>query len=212
MGSLQYIVGYVVHKLYSKFKFSKNKDFTYSKQCLSKLLYCKIDSDDTETLINAKDWGGLWRVNETVENILTECEKIFRSFTPEFRLVIKYSELVQEMQANSIIISIYDSVCYNMEPKVNKELSLNLLESILELFVKVQMFSFEIGNEIFRLEIRFLIYKLFLSKNISLALLDHHSTVAEKCQENIWQEKFLNRKSSFQSKNLASNLKLTFPI
>ena len=176
------------------------------------MLYCKIDSDDTETLINAKDWGGLWRVNETVENILTECEKIFRSFTSEFRLVIKYSELVREMQANSIIISIYDSLCYNMEPKVNKELSLNLLESILELFVKVRMFSFEIRNEIFRLEIRFLIYKLFLSKNISLALLDHHSTVAEKCQENIWQEKFLNRKSSFQSKNLASNLKITFPI
>ena len=32
--------------------------------------------------------------------------------------------------------------CYSIEPKVNKELSLNLLECMLELFVKVQMFSF----------------------------------------------------------------------
>ena len=49
---------------------------------------------------------------------------------------------LQEMQANSIIISNYDSLCYSIEPKVNKELSLNLLESMLELFVKVWMFSF----------------------------------------------------------------------
>ena len=106
------------------------------------MLYCKRDSDDTRTLINAKDRGRLWRINETVQNIFIACEKIFRSFTSAFRLVFKYSELVQEMQANSIIISNYDSLCYRIEPKVNKELNLNLLESMLELFVKVPMFSF----------------------------------------------------------------------
>ena len=42
--SLQYIPGYVVHKLYTKFKFSKNKDSEYSKQCSSILLCCKTDS------------------------------------------------------------------------------------------------------------------------------------------------------------------------
>ena len=99
------------------------------------MLYCKRDSDDTRTLINAKDRGRLWRINETVQNIFIACEKIFR-------LVFKYSELVQEMQANSIIISNYDSLCYVIELKVNKELSLNLLESMLELFVKVHTFSF----------------------------------------------------------------------
>ena len=55
LKSLQYITVYVVHKLYSKFKFSENKDCIYSKQCLSVLLCCKIDSDDTQTLINPKD-------------------------------------------------------------------------------------------------------------------------------------------------------------
>ena len=38
-----------IHKLHSKFKFSKNKDCVYSKQCLSILLCYKIDSDDTQT-------------------------------------------------------------------------------------------------------------------------------------------------------------------
>ena len=93
MKKFQYVVAYVVHKLYSKFKFSKNKDSVYSKPCLSILLYRKIDSDGTKTLINAKDRGGLWRANETVQNIFIECEKIFRSFTSEFRLVVKYTEL-----------------------------------------------------------------------------------------------------------------------
>ena len=86
MKNFKYIVGHVVHKLYSKFKFSKNKDCVYSKQCLSILLCCKIDSDDTQALINTKDRGGLWRVNETVQNIFIEFEKIFRSFTSAFRL------------------------------------------------------------------------------------------------------------------------------
>ena len=139
---LQYIVGYVVHKLYSKFKFSKNKDCVYSKQCLSILLCCKIDSDDIQRRVNAQDRGGFWRVNETIQNIFIVCEKIFPSFTLAFCLVFKCSELVQEMQANSIIISNYDSLCYSIEPKVNKELSLNLLESMLKLFVKVHTFSF----------------------------------------------------------------------
>ena len=107
---------------------------------------CKIDSDDTQTLINSKDQGGLWRVNETAQNII-ECEKMFRSFTSEFRLVFKYSELVQEMQANSIIISNYDSLCYSTESKVNEELNLNLLEIMLELFVKVQLFSRDIKEK-----------------------------------------------------------------
>ena len=123
LKSLQHIIGYVVHKLYSEFKFSKNTDCVYSKQCVSILLCCKIDSDDTQTSINAKDRGGLWRVNETAQNIFLECEKIFPSFTSELRIVLKYSALVQEMQANSIIISNYDSLCYSIEPKVNKELS-----------------------------------------------------------------------------------------
>ena len=84
MKKFQYVVAYVVHKLYSKFKFSKNEDSVYSKPCLSILLYWKIDSDGTKTLINAKDRGGLWRANETVQNIFIECEKIFHSLHQYF--------------------------------------------------------------------------------------------------------------------------------
>ena len=69
------------------------------------------------------------------------CENI-SLFHISISLVFKSPGLVQKMQANSTIISNYESLCYSIEPKENKELSLNLLESMLELFVKVQMFSF----------------------------------------------------------------------
>ena len=110
--------------------FQKKKDCDYSKQCLSILLCCKIDSDDIQRRVNAQDRGGFWRVNETIQNIFIVCEKIFPSFTSAFCLVFKCSELVQEMQANSIIISNYDSLCHSIDPNVNKELSLNLLKSM----------------------------------------------------------------------------------
>ena len=75
---------YVVHKLYIKFKFSSNKDSEYSKQCSSALLCCKTDLDSPQTLINSQDRGELWRVNDNVQNIFTECEK--KIFFVHFKL------------------------------------------------------------------------------------------------------------------------------
>ena len=98
--SLQYIVGYVVHKLYTKFKFSRNKDSEYSKQCSSILLCCKTDSDSTQTLINSQDRGGLWRVSDNVLNIFLDYEKIFRLSTSNFQKVVNSAKLVQEMQGS----------------------------------------------------------------------------------------------------------------
>ena len=56
--SLQYTAWYVVNKLYTKFKLSKNKGSEYSKQCSSVLLCCKPDADSIQTLINSQDCGG----------------------------------------------------------------------------------------------------------------------------------------------------------
>ena len=52
LKSLQYVIGYVVHKLNSKFKLSESKDCVYSKQCVSIFLCCKIDFDDTQTEVD----------------------------------------------------------------------------------------------------------------------------------------------------------------
>ena len=56
--------------------------------------------------------------------------------------VINSAQLVQEIQGSPCVISNFDALCYNIEPKVNKEISLNLLEIMLLLFTKVRAFSF----------------------------------------------------------------------
>ena len=96
----------------------------------------KVDSDDTtQILITARDKGGLWKVG----TIFLECEKIFRSFTLQFQPI---QNLVQNMQNNSIVISAFNCLCYGIEPRVNKDISFNLLENMLTLFTTVRYFSY----------------------------------------------------------------------
>ena len=57
----------------------------------------KVDSDDTQILVTARDKGGLWKVNEFAGTIFLECEKIFQSFTSQFRPILKCSGLVKKM-------------------------------------------------------------------------------------------------------------------
>ena len=75
----------------------------------------KVDSDNTQTLVTARDRGGLWKVNELIATIFLECEKIFRSFTSQFQPELKCSDLVQKIQTNSGVISNFNSLYYYIE-------------------------------------------------------------------------------------------------
>ena len=142
--ALQYIAGYVIHKLYQKFKLKANKKSmdNYFQQYISILFECKVCSDDTQLLVNSKDRGGLWKVNTTMLNIFMECERIFRSFTLNFQSSLNCRDIVREMQSSFVFISSYDSICYNVKPEVNREICFNLLENILTLFTRVRSFSY----------------------------------------------------------------------
>ena len=104
--------------------------------------FITLDSEDTQTLVTAQDRGGLWKVNEFVGTIFLECEKIFRFFTSQFQPVLKCPDLVQKMRTNSIVISNFNSLCYDIELNINKEISFNLLENTLTLFTTVRSFSY----------------------------------------------------------------------
>ena len=53
--SLQYIADYIVHKMYTKFKFSKNCKSDDSQQTLSILKACNVEHDDSQTLVNLNE-------------------------------------------------------------------------------------------------------------------------------------------------------------
>ena len=93
-------------------------------------------------MINSHDREELWRVNDNVQNIFIEYEKIFHLSTSNFQTVINSAQLVQEMQGCPCVISNFNALCYDIESRVNKEISLNLLENMLLLFTKVCAFSF----------------------------------------------------------------------
>ena len=96
----------------------------------------------TQTLINSHDREELSRVNDNVQNIFIEYEKIFHLSASNFQTVINSAQLVQEMQGCPCLISNFNALCYDIESRVNKEISLNLLENMVLLFTNVCAFSF----------------------------------------------------------------------
>ena len=139
---LQYISGYIVHKLHNKFRFSKNYSHEFNMQYVTILNTCKSYSDDTQTLVNARDRGSFWNVNKNMQQLFIKCECIFRAHTSLFSVKIVCKDLVHVMLQNSVVVSNFKSICYGIDPEVNKEISLNLLEQILVLFVRLRTFSF----------------------------------------------------------------------
>ena len=104
---LQYLSGYIIHKLYSKYRFSKSYCSQFNKQCKAILLVCKTDSDDTQILIDARDRGGLWRTNKTIQQVFLKCENIFCEKTAQFSTEIITTNLLEIMMESSVIKSCF---------------------------------------------------------------------------------------------------------
>ena len=67
----------IFHKFYEKFKQQLKNNELYTQYC-SILLAGKVYQDDEEILVNAKNRGGLWKVNSDVQNMFLLIEKLFR--------------------------------------------------------------------------------------------------------------------------------------
>ena len=61
---------------------------------------CKVDSDNTQTLVNARDRGGLWRVNKNMQALFLKRECIFRSKTAKFSVKVNCADIVKNMLEN----------------------------------------------------------------------------------------------------------------
>ena len=63
--------------------------------------------------------------------------------TSNFTTTLVCKDIVKEMLINnSSVLSNFKSVCYGVDPKVSKEISMNLLEHLLTLFTRVRTFSY----------------------------------------------------------------------
>ena len=139
--SLQYLSGFILHKLYSKFLYSKTGRSTYQ-QFISILQACKVEYDDSQTLINVRDRGGLWRINGKIEKVFLQSELLFRARTAPFKTNISCEELVAEVLKDPSVLSNYNDLCLDANVKVEKEVRMDLLEHMVTLYVRVRTFSF----------------------------------------------------------------------
>ena len=126
--ALQYLAGYVFHKLSKKTQNDRRK-YEYM-QNYSILLGAKVFHDEEQILVNEKDRGGLWKVNNDVQNILSITETMFRRATNNFVFKINEVNLISEAVQSTKLRSYYDNLCQNAEGLVDEETIVNLLEQI----------------------------------------------------------------------------------
>ena len=72
------------------------------------------------------------------QNILSIAETVFRRATNNFFFKINEVNLISETVQNTKLRSYYDNLCQNAESLVDEETSVNLLEQIVGLFIRVQ--------------------------------------------------------------------------
>ena len=76
LKTLQYLAGFCIQKLYTKFGFSRNSASAFHNQYCLILHACKVE---TQALVNVRDRGGLWKVCRKMKDIFMECEILFQT-------------------------------------------------------------------------------------------------------------------------------------
>ena len=93
-------------------------------------------------LINARDRGSLWRVHKKVEKVFLQAELIFCARAAAFTTTISCPDLVRETLKEPSVLSNYEDICLDSNLKLDKEVSMDLLENIVALYIRVRTFSF----------------------------------------------------------------------
>ena len=81
------------------------------------------------------------KVNKIMQQLFIKCKSIFCTHTSQFSVKIVCKESVHFMLQNSVVVSNFKSICYGIDLEVSKQISLNLLEQILTLLVRLRTFS-----------------------------------------------------------------------
>ena len=141
---LQYVVGHIFHIFYKKVQIKKDWETVRIQELLSVLKSAKIEEDDTQRLVNVKDRGGLWKVNNNTQKIFEICEIEFQRNKNKIMKdhKIDINDLCEDLLKNSLV----QSHCYNIysfiSPKVSKEIAVNLLEELMLLYLRIRSHSF----------------------------------------------------------------------
>ena len=100
------------------------------------------ETNDPQTLIDAQTRRGLCKVGEECQNIFIRVEEKFKAETTVKHLrKIDYNKMTHEITSNTDVVDFYNSIIFKSEVNVDTEVSDNLLESMIRLYIRVRSFS-----------------------------------------------------------------------
>ena len=95
-------------------------------------------TDIHQKFVDAKNRGGLWNVSSNVIHIFARVELIFRKSTRTFQKKIDSKNLVKDTG----VLSDFSKICDISCTKVSNEVSLNLLNHLITLYIRLRSFSY----------------------------------------------------------------------
>lgn len=143
IAGLQYLEGYVQHKLYRKHAKANTKE---SQQAMAILKAGKLEESThgatTQKLITSLNRGGLWSITMPAQRIFVKIEKHFRLLTPNINLQgINLSGITCKAITDSDILSNFDLMVADASIESGSHVRKDVLYSIVKLYVRVRAFS-----------------------------------------------------------------------
>ncbi len=144
-AGLQYIGGYVFHKLHQKHRSGKKWQSRESQCTMAVLKQGKCSDEELERnkLTSALSRGGLWGINKDAENICFKTEVNFRKFSPTLSSKkIDANLIIAETMQDCTVKQAFDAMVNNLDTIPESTILKDILFSIISLYVKVRCFSF----------------------------------------------------------------------
>ena len=141
-----YLAGYVFGTFYRRIRGSRKWQHEQSQQYLAFLLAGRSSVAEEELeahrLLNARDRGGLWKPTKQVIKIFTLAEIHFHRKYAQTVHNVDCDEFVVELLQDNEIISIFSTICAEVNIKIPKEAAMNLFQDLLTLYTRVRAHSF----------------------------------------------------------------------
>ena len=141
-AGLQYVGGYVPHKLYNMHKNKKSRE---SEQTASILKAGKVENHndmENQKLTSSLNRGGLWSISKYSQLIFERIEHHFRIVTSRSLHNIDISIIESRSVCDIQLVSAYDAMLSESELIADKSIAKDALHNIVYLYVKVRCFSF----------------------------------------------------------------------
>ncbi|PFX28588.1 hypothetical protein AWC38_SpisGene6678 [Stylophora pistillata] len=141
---LQYIGGYVLHKLHNKLANSKKSPEI--EQAISILKAGKSDDQavsDSQRLTSSLNRGGLWTITKNTQTIFERAEHYFRDITSKADIrKLDCTDIISRSTHDIDVVSAYHLILSDAELTAESTVAKDVLHNIIQLYVRVRSFSF----------------------------------------------------------------------